>query len=63
MNDSERDKRIAELEGWQKVAADSNRAIDAYLRTKKPDLPEDYGMPVDGVRIVIAELEKRLEDK
>lgn len=47
----------AELENWQNVAVEANKALDAYLRTKEPDLPEHYGMPVDGVRIVIEGLE------
>lgn len=55
-------KRIAELEPWQEVAIQSNNAIDAYLREKKPDLPDHYGMPVDGVRMVIAELEENVRN-
>lgn len=39
---------------WSDVAAESNRAIDAYLREVDPTLPEHYGMPVDGIRRVVA---------
>jgi hypothetical protein len=43
-------------EAWMKVAQESNIAIDQYLRKLKPDLPEHYGMPVDGVRMVVEHL-------
>jgi len=53
----ERSLRIAELEAWQSVAVDSNKAIEKYLREKCPALPEEYGMPLDAVRIVVSGLE------
>jgi hypothetical protein len=46
-----------EQEAWIEVATESNIAVDAYLREVWPDLPEHYGMPVDGVRKVISRLE------
>jgi hypothetical protein len=39
-----------ECEGWRSVAVDAFKAIDAYARSIFPELPEHYGMPVDGVR-------------
>lgn len=44
------DGDCAECEGWRTVAADAFKAIDAYARSIYPELPEHYGMPVDGVR-------------
>jgi len=41
---------------WAEVAAQSNRDLDAYLRTIDPTLPEHYGMPTDGVRRVVKKL-------
>lgn len=43
-------------EAWMKVAVESNKALDAYLRSVDPDLPEHYGMPTDGVRLVVERL-------
>lgn len=48
--------REMELQAWIDVAVESNRAIDTYLRTVDPTLPEHYGMPVDGVRRVVESL-------
>lgn len=50
-----------ELEAWSQVAAESNHALDAYLREVDPTLPEHYGMPVDGVRQVVEKLQLNLE--
>lgn len=42
-----------ECEAWRAVAVESNKSVDAYLRSIMPALPLHYGMPVDGVRKVI----------
>lgn len=39
---------------WIAVAVESNRDIYTYLRSIYPALSEQYGMPVDGVRDVVA---------
>lgn len=53
---------LAEANGWATVAAESNKAIDAYLRSVDPTLPEHYGMPIDGVRMVVSALSAALAD-
>ena len=50
-----------EQESWIEVAAEANRNLDAYLREVMPELPEHYGMPADGVRMVVKKLQKQLE--
>ena len=45
-----------EQDAWVEVTVESNKAIDAYLREIWPELPEHYGMPVDGVRKVVERL-------
>lgn len=47
---------VQECEAWRRVAVDSNKAIDAYLRQLDPALPEHYGMPVDGIRRTVKEI-------
>lgn len=41
---------------WNQVAMESNKAVDAYLREVHSGLPEHYGMPVDGIRLVVEAL-------
>ncbi len=53
--------QVCELEAWQQVAADANKAFDAYLREVYPSLPEHYGMSLDGVMQVVRYL-TRSED-
>jgi len=53
---------MTETEAWNEVAAQSNRDLDAYLRTVDPTLPEHYGMPVDGVRRVVESLRTALAE-
>ena len=45
--------QVAAIEDWNAVAVESNNAVEEYLRSVYPDLPEHYGMPVDGVRMVV----------
>lgn len=47
-------------QAWSEVATESNKAIDAYLRSLLPSLPEHYGMPVDGIRRVFKSLVEQL---
>lgn len=49
---------LNECEAWRRVAVESNKAIDTYLRELMPGLPEHYGMPVDGIRRVVDHLVK-----
>lgn len=46
-------KKLNEREAWANVAAQSNKEIDTYLRHIEPALPKEYGMPLDGVRMVV----------
>lgn len=46
-----------EAEAWMAVAVEANRDLDAYLREVMPELPEHYGMPVNGVRKVVQKLQ------
>lgn len=64
MNETIKDltNEVAALESWQQVATDSNKAVDDYLRKINPALPKHYGMPVDGVRIVVEQLRDVLEE-
>lgn len=52
-----------EVRAWNEVAAQSNRDVDAYLRTVDPTLPREYGMPVDGVRRVVESLRHETTDR
>jgi hypothetical protein len=44
-------------QAWMRVAEESNKAVDAYLRAVDPTLPVHYGMPVDGVRRIVQKLQ------
>jgi predicted nucleic acid-binding Zn-ribbon protein len=53
-------KEVAEQKAWIQVAAESNGAVDAYLKQIEPSLEEPYGMPVDGVRRVVEMLQEQI---
>lgn len=46
-------RELGASHAWNRVAVESNRAIDAYCRSLCPDLPEHYGMPLDAVKHVV----------
>lgn len=46
-------RRLDERESWSRVAVMSNVSVDEYLRSVFPTLGEHYGMPVDGVRMIV----------
>lgn len=37
------------------------RDLDVYLRFMMPELPEDYGAPVDGVRLLVKDMTLKYE--
>jgi seryl-tRNA synthetase len=51
---------VLEQRAWIRVAAESNGAVDAYLKQIEPSLKVPYGMPVDGVRHVIEMLQEQI---
>ncbi len=51
-----KDRKIAELDAWNKTASDAFDSLDSYLHSVNEDLPEHYGMPVDGVKATIEKL-------
>ena len=51
-----RDKLLEAQNNWITVAAQSNKDIDEYLKKIDPTLPDQYGMPLDGVKHVIRNL-------
>lgn len=55
-------KSVAHDTAWIQVAVESNKAITEYLRSIYPDLSEAFGMPVDGVRVVIDWMISRITD-
>lgn len=55
-------KELGKLEDWITAAVQSNREVDAYLRSVDMSLPKTYGMPIDGVRMVIQGLQMQLAE-
>jgi hypothetical protein len=45
---------------WIRTAIEANKTLDAYLRSINPQLPEHYGMPVDGVRQTVEAVMARM---
>ena len=48
-------KATAEMSSWIRQSIRANQDLDSYLRTIC-DLPDDYGTPLDGVRMAINSL-------
>lgn len=56
-----KDRLIEELKGANNMASQAFQSLDDYLHSINPDLPEHYGMPVDGVRQTVEYVKAQAE--